>query len=70
MCQCLDDGRELVVERRDVAERAGVVGVHVEGVEAGAERAVDGDADVVDGGFGLLVEVLVYTDSVREADGW
>lgn len=39
-------------------------------MEAGAERAVDGHAHVVDGGFGLLVEVLVDADGVGEADWW
>lgn len=69
MRQRLDDGRELVVERGDVAQRAGVRGVHVEGVQAGAQRAVDGHAHVVDGGLGLLVEGLVDADGVGQADG-
>lgn len=66
----LDDGGKLLVELGDFFERGGVLRVlGDEWEELGAEGFVNRDADVVDCGFGVFVEVLVDADRVGEFDG-
>lgn len=64
----LDDDRKLLVEHLDLAEHVCVLGIAQELLQSGVVRIVDGNADVVDCGLGVLVELLIDTDGVGKFD--
>lgn len=67
--QGLDDERELVVQRGDLPHVGRVLRVGGQGDHLLPQGVVDGDADVVDRGGGVLVELLVHADRVGQLDG-
>lgn len=64
----LDDNRKLLVQNFNLVEHVCVLRIAQELLQSGVVRVVHGDADVVDCGLGVLVELLINTDGVGKLD--
>lgn len=64
----LDDDCKLLVEDFNLAEHVCVLGIAQELLQSGVMRIVNGNADVVDCGLRVLMELLVDTDGVGKLD--
>lgn len=64
----LDDDCKLLVEDFNLAEHVCVLGIAQELLQSGVMGIVNGDADVVNCGLGVLVELLINTDGIGKLD--
>lgn len=64
----LDDECQLIVESSHVAQHLGVGGRGGQSHHLGAQRVINGDADIVDGWSWVLEVVWVEADCVGKAN--